>query len=65
MPPEEILKWLMQSGAFWCIILIRLSLKKVPYVLFIIKYIDYSYTTGNSVAVGYFAPRETLKTCSS
>ena len=40
MLPEKILKWLMQSGAFWCIILKRLSLKKVP--LFIIKYIDYS-----------------------
>ena len=28
MLPAKILKWLMQSGAFWCIILIRLSPKK-------------------------------------
>ena len=30
-----------------------------------IKYIDYSYTPGYSLAVDYFAPREILKTCSS
>ena len=33
MLPEKILKWLMQSGEFWCIILIRLSLKKYHYLL--------------------------------
>ena len=35
MLPKKILKGLVQSGPFWCIILIRFSLKKVP--LFIIK----------------------------
>ena len=34
MFPEKILSWLMQSGAFWCIILIRFSLvlKKYYYL---------------------------------
>ena len=47
--------------AFRCVI--RLSLKKVS--LFIIKYIDYSYTPCYTLAMGYFATREILKTCSS
>ena len=58
MLPEKIVKWLMQYDAFWCIILIRLSLKKVQ--LFIIKNIDYSYTPGYTLAMGYFAPGEIL-----
>ena len=59
MLPEKILKWLLQSGAFWCVILIRLYLKKVP--LFIIKHIDYSYTHGYTLAMGYLLPENFLK----
>ena len=44
MLPPKNLKGLVQSGPFWCIILIRFSLKKVP--LFIIKNNNYSYTPG-------------------
>ena len=35
---------------YWCTILIRFSLKKVP--LFIIKNVDYSYTPGYTLAMG-------------
>ena len=52
---EIIWEWLMQSGVFWCVILIWLSLKKVS--LFIFLNIDYSYTPGYTLAISYFAPR--------
>ena len=44
MVPEKILKGLVQSGLFLCIILIRFSLKKVP--LFIIINKLYIYAPG-------------------
>ena len=58
---EGILSRMIDS--FWCVILIRLSLEKIQ--LFIIQNINYSYTPGYTIAMGYFAPRKILKTCSS
>ena len=59
MFPSKILKRLMQSDAFLCIILIGLSPERSTIISYY-KNIDYSYTPGYTPAIGD-APRENKK----